>query len=194
MNQYLRKLFVILACLSITQLYGFDNAHFYRATNFFAEPRLDRDYLTSIDVFMQSGSTHKGRNKDHKTVPRFDIYGESDMHELGVGVPGKDLSNPLDLILQQLSLLPSRCVTTSDSHKTQQKFATYSIGGNFSITEAYLSIAHNFKRGFFVQMYLPIRRLKVTNTQFCDISTTDATCPNRDAAIWQLFKIGRAHV
>jgi len=188
MNQYVRHLLSILICTSALQLQGFDNAHFYRATNFFLEPRLERDYLTTVDVFAQAGSTSKGRDKEHETVKAFDIWGEHDMHELAVGVPCKDLSNPLDLIIQQLSSHPSRCVTSKDACKKQSKFATYSICADFSISEVYLSFAQNFNRGFFMLFYLPIRRMKVDNISFCDISPKDATCPNINTPIWQLFK------
>ncbi len=188
MNHYFRHLLILLICISVGQVWGIDNAHFYRATNLFFEPRLERDYLTTVDFFLQGGSTCKARNKEHETVPLFDIYGESDMHELGVGVPGKDLSNPLDLILQQLSLPPSRCITSSDACKIQSKFATFSIGANFSILEAIFSFAQNIKRGFFFHLYFPIRRMKVDDICFCDISPTDDICPNINTPIWQIFK------
>lgn len=188
MNRYLRHLVLILICASTLPLQGYDNAHFYRATNFFLEPRLDRDYLTTVDLFFQSGSTTKGINRNHDIVRSFDIWGTHDMHELAVGVPCKDLSNPLDLIIQQLSLYPSRCTTSNDATKKQYKFATYSICAGFSITELYLSFAQNFKKGFFALLYFPIRRMKVDDISFCDISPKDATCPNIDTPIWQTFK------
>ncbi len=188
MNQYAKHLLILIACIASSQLWAIDNAHFYRATNLFFEPRLERDYLTSFDLFLQSGSTRDARNRDHDTVPLFDIYGTSDMHELAVGVPCKDLSNPLDLIIQQLSLLPSRCVTSNDACKDISKFANYSIGGKFSVMESFISLAQNIKRGFFFHFFFPIRRLKVSDVCFCDISPTDNTCPNINTPIWQAFK------
>lgn len=179
---------VALLFLTSCSIYAYDNAHFYRATNFFFEPRLERDYLTSVDFYFQGGSTSKARNKCHDTVPLLDIYGTSDMHELGIGVPCKDLSNPLDMIIQQLSLTHSRCQTSTDACKCQSKFANFSVGGEFSIIEGILSIAQNIKRGFFVQLYFPIRRLKITDIRLCDISPTDEPCPNINTPIWQTFK------
>ncbi len=188
MNQYFRHYLLLALCLGTYQLMGYGHAHYYRATDFFSEPRLDRDYLSTFDFFVQGGSTSKARNKDHTMVPLFDIYGTNDMHELGAGVPGKNLSNPLDLILQQLELLPSRCATSADACKKISKFANFSINANFSTLEAILSISQNIKRGFFINLYFPIRQIKVDDIRFCDISPTDDTCPNINTPIWQAFK------
>ena len=188
MNRSITYCLTAGALLAAGVLHGIDNAHFYRANNMFFEPRLDRDYLTSVDFFFQGGSTDESRNCEHETVPLFDLYGKHDMQQLAIGVPCKDLTNPLDLIIQQLSLLPSRCVTSQDASKKISQFATFSIDANFSILEGILSIAQNLKRGFFFHLYLPVRRFKVDDIRFCDCSPTDEICPNINAPIWQTFK------
>ncbi len=188
MNLYARHLVYLLLILIIPSVAAYDNAHFYRATNLFFEPRLERDYLSSFDFFFQAGSTSKAHNFAHDTVPLLDIYGPSNMHELAIGVPGKDLSNPLDMIITQLALLPSRCVTSIDASRTLSQFASYSIDGTFSILEGIFSYAQNLKRGFFIHFYFPIRRLKISNIHFCDISPEDDACPNSNTPIWQTFK------
>ena len=160
----------------------------FTAPQIFFEPRLDRDYLTTVELFFQGGSTNKARNQEHETVPLFDLWGKSNMHELGIGVPCKDLTNVFDLIIQQLSLIPSRCMTTQDACKKQLEFATYSINADFGLLEAYISIAQNLKRGFFFHLYFPIRRFKVDNICIKDCSPTDAICPNASTPIWQAFK------
>ncbi len=187
MNRRIRALYGMIL-ISTSLILTYDNAHFYRATNLFFEPRIDRNYMSTFDLFLQAGSTHKGWDKNHHKVPLFDIYGTNNMHELGVGVPDKDLTNPLDLILTQLSLTPSRCTTSLDSCKTVHEFATYSICGEFSILEAIISIIQNWKHGFFFHLHMPFRRLKVSNLTFCDISPTDNVCPNINTPIWQTFK------
>ena len=188
MKQYAKKHSVIslLVLFGITSAY--DNTHFYRANNLFFEPRLERDYLTTFDTFFQGGSTSCGRNACHDTVPLFDIWGTSDMHELAIGVPCKDLSNPLDVIIQQLSLIPSRCITSQDACEKTFEFANFSISGEFEIFEFYLSIIQNIKHGFFFHLYFPIRKLKISDTCFKDISPEDDTCPNVDTPIWKIFK------
>ncbi len=184
MNRY----HLALLIASFSALKGFDQPHFFRASNFFHEPRLERDYMSSVDAYFQAGSTNKARNLNHDTVPLFDLYGRHNMHELGIGVPGKDLSNELDLILQQLSLVPSRCVTSDDSCKKTYEFATYSICGNFSTYEGILTFAQNLKKGFFFRLYIPFQRMKVDDILFCDKSPQDDICPNSMTPIWELFK------
>ena len=186
MNQRIRSLYSIL--LLTTSALAYDNSHFYRASNLFFEPRIDRNYMTSFDLFFQAGSTREAWNKDHHKVPLFDLYGTNNMHELGVGVPGKDLSNPLDMILTQLSLTPSRCSTSTGACKDISQFATYSICADFSIIEGIISIMQNWKHGFFFHFYVPFRNFKVNNISFCDISPTDSKCPNINTPIWQTFK------
>lgn len=177
----------LLAPITLS-LCAYDNAHFYRATNLFFESRIDRNYLTSGDIFLQTGATSRAWNRDHQTVHLFDIYGTHDMHELGIGVPGKDLSNPFDLLLTQLSLIPSRCTTSFDACKKNSHFATYSISGEFTIIEGILSFIQNIKRGFFVHVHIPFRRLNFDHTCFCDISPTTDPCPNSSTPLWNAFK------
>lgn len=155
---------------------SYDNPHFYRASNLFPEPRLERNWLTSFELYVSGGSTRKGRNFDHDTVPALDIFGTHNMHELGVNVPNKDLNNPLDLILNQLALLPAR-----------ENFATFSIAGRFNIIEGNISFTQNINRGFFIQFHLPVRKLQIKNITFNDLSPTDTICPNINTPEWQRF-------
>lgn len=188
MNRYVATLVSLIGLSLSISLSAYDNAHFYRATNLFFEPRIERDYLTSADLFLQAGSTKCARNKCNDTVPLLDVYGTADMHELAIGVPCKDLSNPYDMIITQLSLIPSRCQTGIDADKIQKKFANFSISGEFSIFEGYFSFAQNLVRGFYFHLIFPIRRLDIDNICFCDISPTDDACPNINTPIWQTFK------
>ncbi len=70
-----------------------DNPHFYRATNMFLEPRIEHDFLTTVDVTIGGGKTHTGRNKNGTKVPLFDIYGPSqiiqnDKHIVNLSING----------------------------------------------------------------------------------------------------------
>lgn len=166
-----------LTCLGISIISNaYDNPHFYRATNLLPEARISKPMLTTLDFSLGFGSTHSGRNHEGNKVPLFDIYGPNNMHELGVNVPNKNLANTVDLLLTQLSLLPSR-----------ENFAQLSIGGEFTIIEGIINAMHNLDYGFFLQAYLPIRHLSVKNTCFKDLSPVDAGCPNRSNQLWQSF-------
>ena len=157
-------------------LSGIDNPHFYRATNLFLEPRLEHNYLSTLDITIGSGSTSTGRNRNHTTVPLFDIYGPNQMLELGANLPNNDLNNPYDLILIQLALLPQR-----------ENFATLSIDGSFKIIEANIAYMQNLTKGFFLFFHLPIRSLKIDDISFTDLSPDDDIFPNKNTPQWQRF-------
>jgi len=164
----------IICCLPL-QIACYDNALFFRATPFFGEPRLERNTLFSFDVMAGSGATRKGRNQCGQSVPIFDLYGTQNMHELGVGVPCKDPTNPLDLILIDLANTPGG-----------DCFGVLSARGKFALVESNIIITQNFARGFYAQAYLPIRRFDVHSICFCDCSP-QCECPNNENQIWQNF-------
>lgn len=185
-------LFVFLVSIPIVQttpLHAIDNAHFYRATNLFLESRIERDYLTTFDITIGDGHTRKGRNQFGNTVPLLDTFGLYNMHDLGVGVPGKDINNPNDLILIQLARTPGRGLpNTCIGCPITPQFAFFSVSGEFNILEANLFYLQNFECGFFTEVHLPVRRIKIDHICFKDISPTDEICPNEMTPIWQAFK------
>lgn len=168
----------ILSLLMSAPVFGntFDNAHFYRATNFFGEPRLPRNSLSNIDFSLGGGFTSKSRNSNGCTVPLLDIYGTQNMHDLIINVPNQDLSNPLDIILKNLELSPSR-----------DGFAHLSIPADFHIFEWYFNFVTNFYKGFFLWVNLPMRRMQITHPCFTDLSPLDEQCPNLNTPVWQQF-------
>lgn len=167
---------------------AYDNAHFYRATNFLYEPRIERGYLSTLEFIIHKGSTDKGRNRFHNTVPLFDTWGLSNMHELGKGVP-KDLSNVYDLILNDLSMIPSRCLDKyCCTCSAPQEFATYSISGEFDIIEGIFDVIQNFHHGIYAEVYVPMRKMRINEICRCDNSPQDTICPNINTPLWQTFK------
>ena len=180
MNKYKsKKIILIASALAIVNIFPIDNPHFYRATNFltaFYEPRLAWPWLTSLDASVGFGSTRTGRNGQGVKVPLLDIYGTYNMQALGINVPGKDLTNPLDIILNQLALLA-----------IDDKFAHLSFRGKFKIIEANFSVSQNLLCGFFVQAHLPVRRLEVTDVSYVDLSPIDSAGPNINTPVWQSF-------
>lgn len=173
--------YIILSFLMCTCAHAIDNPHFWRATNFltaFYEPRLARNWLTSFDATLGYGSTDKARNNNcGQKVPLLDIYGPANMQVLGINVPGKDMSNPGDIVLTQLALLP-----ISDG------FGKLSYDGRFKVIEANLCFSQNLACGFFLQGHVPVRRLTISDITVCDLSPTDCTDgPNQFTPAWQTF-------
>jgi hypothetical protein len=157
-------------------LWAFSDVHFFRAAPLFKEPRLERSFLSSFDIWLGGGRAKQSFNKDNKKVALFDLWGTHNMQELGNGVC-ESFSDPLDLLLIQLSLLPGRDL-----------FANFSIQGHFGLIEGGFRFTQNFIKGFFFEFYMPIRSFKVSDIAFIDLSPTDAAFPNNKNPIWIAFQ------
>jgi len=169
MNKYL-----IALILYSSAALAIDNPHFYRATNLFPEPRLEHDFLSTFDVTVSGGHTSQGRSANNTIVPLFDIYGLANIQKLNVNTPFINPNNFYDQLLNNLEKIPSR-----------PGFATLSIDGSFHIIESNLSFAQNLKKGLFLFFYLPVRRLKLHDIRFIDLSPQDAIFPNKNTPEWQ---------
>ena len=153
-----------------------DNAHFWRATNFFGEPRYEKPWLSSLDISIGAGSTGSSRDFDNATADLLNLYGPHSFQKLGEGVPHKDPNNALDLILINLALQPSRGC-----------FGRMIYDGKFKVTEANFMLTQNFARGFFAQVQFPVRSMELCDLRRCDLSPEGPACPNRDNIWWQAF-------
>lgn len=165
-------IYMVILPLSIK---GFCDIHFYRAVPFLKEPRLERPWLSSFDVWVGGGKTEKAHDGSKNKVALFDLYGVHQMQAIGNGVC-KDFNNRLDNLIIKLSLLNST-----------PGFATFSIEGNFKSIEGGIRYTQNFERGLFLEFYLPIRSLTVDNLTFLDLSA-DNTYPNINDPYWIAFK------
>lgn len=167
-------LIIHLATLIIA-IQGSCDIHFYRAVPFFKEPRLERPWLSSFDVWVGGGSTKKAHDASKAKVALFDLYGVHQMQAVGNGIC-KDFTNRLDNLIIKLALLNSA-----------PGFATFSIEGNFSSIEAGIRYTQNFDKGLFLECYLPIRSFTIDNLTFLDLSGSD-TYPNMYDPYWIAFK------
>ncbi len=168
---------VLLSLMFCTwSLFGWDIPHFYRATFFLGEPRFERSGLTTFNARVGAGSTDTGRDGCSRKVPLLDIFGPNVGFKLGENVPGKNLTNPQDLALQMVELEPAR-----------NGFGQFSFDGRFKIVECDLQFFQNFNNGFFLEVYLPIRKLQISDISCCDTSSDCAPCPNKNSPIWQSF-------
>lgn len=178
MNRWSAMLVLLpaLAYYSAAHTQAIDNPHFYRATNFYGEPRLEKAGLQSIDISVGFGATHQSRNELQEKTCLLNIYGNFNMLALGQGVPNKNPANAADLALINLSRLPAG-----------NNFAQLIYQGRFSIVEANISFTQNLKHGFFLQATVPVRSLTINNVESRDLSPTGPTAPNINTVQWQTF-------
>lgn len=148
-------------------LQSMDNNHFYRASNFWGEPRFEKKLLTSIDITTAGGWSHHGLNAHGNRRCLLETWGLHNIHELARGVPGLAADDPL----KQLSALPATdCL------------GLVAFGGEFEITEAQLSWQQNFAHGFLSQLHVPIRSLRISDICLTDCTSTPTS---QTPALWQ---------
>ncbi len=163
----------ILQVIMVPATICIDNPHFYRATNMFLEPRIEHDFLTTMNITMGSGSTDKSHNGSGSTVPLLDIYGTSAINTLGLNLTDTS-HNPYTELLKKLAPIAS-----------ENDFATLSIDGQFKIRESNIFFVQNFTKGFFFLSHLPIRSLHIKDITFTDLSSLNASIPNQKTPEWQ---------
>jgi hypothetical protein len=156
-------------------LHAIDNPHFYRATYFWQEPRFEEPFLCTVDWYFGGGSAHTGRNSHGNRTSLLGIYGSQNMHDVGINVPTLDPTNPLDKILIDLYNLPSR-----------PNFAHLALNGRFQIIEGMLFAYQNLAKGFFLQTHIPIRRLRINELEYKDLSP-EVGVPNKNNPEWIAF-------
>ena len=166
---------VVFLVLLVTKNNAIDN-HFYRSSYFWGEPRFEKTWLTSVDLSIGGANTRTGRNSAGNKTALLNILGPHNMQQLGSNVPGIDPANPLDQILIDLENLPPR-----------ENFGHLEFTGRFHMVEARFNAYQNLINGFFLQTYLPLRKLSITEIQFTDLSPDDNIEPNKNTPEWQAF-------
>ena len=170
------QLYILAIFISVFQsIYATIDMQFFRAQSFFTEPRLERPWLTSLAIEVTAGSTSTSRAANGEKVPLFDLYGTHRAQTIGLGIP-LDPNNPREKALIDLAQLPKR-----------DNFATFSLTGRFAVTEALFSLWQNFSHGFFMHIFLPVRKLHIYTPQFNNLSPTDTLFPNNTTPEWRTF-------
>jgi hypothetical protein len=158
MMKFFQDIIFFLAFVAIP-LHAIDNPHFYRATFFWGEPRLERPWLTTFEVEVATGRTNKSFNNNGDKTPLLNIFGPEAFWALGKNVPNLDPTNPLDQILINLAQLPA-----------SGTFGDVVFGGHFRFFEMPMQVYQNIINGFFFQAHIPVRRLLISNIRMTDIS------------------------
>lgn len=170
------KKYLVFCGLISCSLHAIDNVHFYRANHFWGEPRFERPWLMSWDNSIGWAHATTGRNGEGQKTSVLDIYGNHNMQLLGENVPSLDPANPLDAILIDLTMLGQNGT-----------FGQLSYNARFSLIEAVIDVYQNIYNGFFIQAYLPIRKLEYSGIRFTDLSPDGPQTPNVNNPTWQDF-------
>lgn len=169
------KLILLFFLMWMPCLQAFDNAHFYRAPYFWGEPRYERSKLSTWQAYFGWAFAHTGRNSNGKKTNILDIYGPVNAHNLAAGVTTLDPEqSTVDKILVDLNSVTGK----------SKDFGRLKFTGQFHSFEILLEAYQNICNGFFVHMVIPIRKLKINN-----IAYTDLTPRNEESnPAWQNFR------
>lgn len=158
-------LFVALL-LTPMAAFGKENtkAH-HRAGSYSHETRYERNCLSTFEVEVLGGRATKGFDSNKNTVNLLDIYGMQAIGKLGQG----ELSNPASSLynfdLANLLVLGSSAVEGGLGSK---------YAGKYTVFEVNLYYAQNLCNGFFFDVNVPIKQLKVKDIVQTDATDTDA--------------------
>lgn len=170
-----KKHLLLVLCVYQLNLNSIDNPHFYRANYFWGEPRFEKPWLTTFEISLGDASTRHGRNRNNDKRNILDIFGPFNMQFLGAGVANLDPANPFDLILINLLALPQN-----------ENFGKFRFTGEFSTIELTTNFYQNLVHGFFIQVYMPFRQLKISDIRYEDLSPLSGF-PNANTPEWLQF-------
>lgn len=141
------------------------------------EPRLEYTGLSTLLFSFGAGSTCSSFNPCKKETALFNLYGIQDLQFLGAGVSLIDpTGNSLDAALATLAAAPAI-----------PGFALVSTPGKFHSLGILLEWYLNTEGGAFFHTVIPIRSVRVEQTQFIDVSTATNVPPPLSAAWYTVF-------
>lgn len=154
------KILYLILFITIThQTLNIDNPHFYKASYFFGDARLTKNWLSTVDFWFASGKTHRGRNSCKEETNILNIYGDENIKELLHGAPESVVDKSPDSILNNLW-----------QKKTGDNFGKIKFSGKFTASQAVIDWQQNFVNGFFAEVYIPFIKLEITDFTFTDLS------------------------
>jgi hypothetical protein len=156
-----------------------DRAHFYATYPLWQEPRVEKNWLMSLDTWIYGGKAKKAHDLTSCCTPLLDIYGTQNMRSLGEGVPDKNLSTYQDLLLVLVDQIPA-------CNKT---FGYYSFNGRFKDVTADFMLTQNFTNGLFATLDIPIRSLCINSIIHTDLSPQAPIIPNNSNRLWNAFQV-----
>lgn len=131
---------ILCMLMLASSMNGFNRSFFYRTSAFWDEPRFVKPWLSTLDVQLLGGSSHRGRGKNDCPVHLTSLYGPENIAALSqaAGVP---LVLPND----------PRCI----------EFKAVA-----DVFEADFNLYQNFCGGFFAQFHLPMVILRIFPSGF----------------------------
>lgn len=172
-----RWLQAIIAVLFSNIVIAMDNPHFYKASQFFYEPRIAKDYLGTASLLFNGGKANTGLNGCGQKVPLLSICGMQTLKNIAQGVPNKVFDQVSEDILNNLW----------QDTTTRSSFGQLCVDGRFRIMSADLFLTQNGAHGFFAELHIPIRKITLSHIDFIDHSSDDDAGTSVNLKQWSAF-------
>ncbi len=188
----MRRGMLIFTLLS-SSLGAIDNAHFYNTPRYhgwLSQGAWDGSKLTETAPWLTKGAvqsyhgsaTRSYDNKGNKTT-LLGLYGPQEMLHLTAGAPRRpDYLN----VYEQLGAALSPAMT-------QDTFGTLNFDGKFSIDEVHIDLRQNYLLGFFSELHMPIRHLRLSGICYEDLSAKDGLYSQQNGT-WKRLLSGLDHI
>ncbi len=157
--------------LSPAALYS-SQKFFYRAGPYEAEPRYERDCLSTFKVNFMGGESKKGYNANGDSTDILNIYGFANAKAWAIGGIIDPSSSEYNADIAALLITPPN---------PNGAFAELKYQGKFTFYESNLYWAQNLKKGFFFEVNLPIQRLAMENISYID----ETSASNSGSIAWR---------
>jgi hypothetical protein len=141
-------------------LSGIDLANFYRAPLFQGEAKRNvSDWTTHLEARYAQGSTKKSWDTNEVETHLFNMYGPFDLRKLADNV--EDLDSKPNTKAYAEGEIPTL-------YDGKLKFR-----GKFEIDELDITLQQNLFWGLYLQAHIPIRKLKISEIDYCASVTTN---------------------
>ena len=172
------KKYALWLCIFYTTNYPMSyTPSFTNPDLFLGEPRLTKNWLTTVDLILKGGHGLKGFNGCRQSVNALNIYGCENFHMLAKGVPDSVLNCNPDGFINNLW----------QQDATLSNFGQVCLAGKYSLLEFDLILAQNFLYGLFLSLYIPVQKEAIRGFTICD-QTTKKSAPTPALYYqWQSF-------
>jgi len=174
----LMKKITLLFIAFYTQSYPFSYSPTFDSPNsLFGEPRITKNWLTTIDFELRGGHGICGRNTQRQKVNVLNIYGCENFHMLAKGVPDYILNcNPngfINNLWEQEAALAN--------------FGQVCIAGKFATLKFDPTIIQNLVHGLFLSLNIPIQNNSIKQITYYDQTTKNSANTPEEYFQWQAF-------
>jgi hypothetical protein len=144
----------------------------HRAGQSAHETRYERNCLASFEAEFMGGQAKKGYNSAKNKVNALEIYEPTSMGALATGAVGNPAADAAhgDLLTALIGFGTGRGTSVH-------------FNGKFTMFEANLNYTQNFCKGFFLDINVPIKKLKISNISLVDLTSNafrDELMPNAE--------------